>query len=68
MLRAIDDDRSFTALNAAFAGAGSWIEVGDGVTVDEPVQLLFLTQGAGGGEAGVTPADDEELDLALRHL
>lgn len=46
-LRAVDDDRSFTALNAAFTGAGSWIEVGDGVTVDEPLQLLFLTRGAG---------------------
>ncbi len=47
-LRAVDGDpRSFTALNAAFAGAGSWIEVDDGVALDEPVQLLFLTLGAG---------------------
>ena len=39
------DDRSFTALNAAFAGAGSWIEVDDGVDAVETVQLLFLTIG-----------------------
>lgn len=45
VLQDVEDDRSFTALNAAFAGAGSWIEVADGVTVDEPLQLLFLTLG-----------------------
>ncbi|MEK0082663.1 Fe-S cluster assembly protein SufD [Benzoatithermus flavus] len=40
-----EDDRSFTALNAAFAGSGAWIEVDDGVEVVEPLQLLFLTVG-----------------------
>jgi Fe-S cluster assembly protein SufD len=45
VLRGIDDDRSFTALNAAFAGAGSWIELDAGVALDEPLQLLFLTVG-----------------------
>ena len=40
-----EDDRSFTALNAAFAGSGSWIEVREGVEVAEPLQLLFLTVG-----------------------
>ncbi|MFZ1426100.1 MAG: Fe-S cluster assembly protein SufD [Geminicoccaceae bacterium] len=39
------DDRSFTALNAAFAGGGAWIELDDGVQVAETVQLLFLTIG-----------------------
>jgi Fe-S cluster assembly protein SufD len=43
-----EDDRSFTALNAAFAGAGAWIEVDDGVQVEEPLQLLFLTIGQPG--------------------
>jgi Fe-S cluster assembly protein SufD len=40
-----DDGRSFTALNAAFAASGAWIEVGDGAALDEPLQLLFLTVG-----------------------
>jgi Fe-S cluster assembly protein SufD len=45
-LRATEgDERSFTALNAAFAAAGAWIEVPDGVRVEEPLQLLFLTVG-----------------------
>lgn len=39
------DDRSFTALNAAFAGGGAWIELDDGVEAPETVQLLFLTVG-----------------------
>lgn len=41
----VDDDRSFTALNGAFVGAGAWIELDDGVVLDEPLQLLFLTRG-----------------------
>lgn len=44
----VEDERSFTALNAAFTGAGSWIEVEDGVSVDEPLQLLFVTVGETG--------------------
>lgn len=40
-----DDGRSFTALNAAFAASGAWIELEDGVALDEPLQLLFLTRG-----------------------
>ena len=45
VLAEAQDDRSFTALNAAFAGAGAWIEVDDGVDAVEPVQLLFVTVG-----------------------
>jgi Fe-S cluster assembly protein SufD len=40
-----DDGRSFTALNAAFAASGAWIEVEDGAALEEPLQLLFLTVG-----------------------
>jgi Fe-S cluster assembly protein SufD len=44
-LTAVDDDRSFTALNSAFAGPGAWIELADGADAEEPLQLLFLTVG-----------------------
>jgi hypothetical protein len=40
-----DDERSFTALNAAFAASGAWIELDDGAVLPEPLQLLFLTVG-----------------------
>ncbi len=39
------DDRSFTALNTAFASSGAWIELDDGVELAEPLQLLFITVG-----------------------
>ncbi|MFO1074165.1 MAG: Fe-S cluster assembly protein SufD [Geminicoccaceae bacterium] len=48
ILRGIEDERAFTALNDAFAGAGSWVELDEGVTVEEPLQLLFLTVGRDG--------------------
>ena len=44
-LDGVDDGRSFTDLNSAFLDGGALIEVPDGVVVDEPVQLLFLTVG-----------------------
>ncbi|MFL5332925.1 MAG: Fe-S cluster assembly protein SufD [Geminicoccaceae bacterium] len=43
VLGAAQDDRSFTALNAAFAGAGAWIELDDGADAEDPLQLVFLT-------------------------
>ena len=45
VLAETEDDRSFTALNAAFAGAGAWIELADGAVLAEPVQLVYLTAG-----------------------
>jgi Fe-S cluster assembly protein SufD len=39
------DDRSFTALNTAFASSGAWIELDEGVVLAEPLQLLFITVG-----------------------
>jgi len=45
VLGRVQDDRSFTALNAAFAGAGAWIELDDGADAEDPLQLLFLTVG-----------------------
>ncbi|MGD9507202.1 MAG: Fe-S cluster assembly protein SufD [Geminicoccaceae bacterium] len=44
-LAIVEDDRSFTALNGAFAGAGAWIELDDGADAEDPLQLLFLTVG-----------------------
>jgi Fe-S cluster assembly protein SufD len=44
-LAIVEDDRSFTALNGAFAGAGAWIELDDGADAEDPLQLLFLTLG-----------------------
>jgi Fe-S cluster assembly protein SufD len=43
-LAAVNDERSFTALNAAFAVSGAWIELADGVVLDEPLQLVFLSK------------------------
>lgn len=45
ILSEASDDRAFTALNAAFAGGGAWIELDEGVQAAETVQLLFLTVG-----------------------
>ena len=44
-LAILEDDRSFTALNAAFAGAGAWIELDAGAVAEDPLQLLFVTVG-----------------------
>jgi Fe-S cluster assembly protein SufD len=44
-LTELDDERSFTALNAAFVQNGAWIELADGAVVERPLQLLFLTVG-----------------------
>ena len=38
-----------------------------GLFIDGEVRAL-LAEGLGGGEPGVAAADDQELDLALRHL
>lgn len=45
VLAGLEDGRCFTALNAAFADAGAWIELPAGVVLDAPLQLLFLTTG-----------------------
>ncbi len=44
-LQALDDGRSFTALNAALTVCGAWITVPAGLALADPVQLLFLTVG-----------------------
>jgi Fe-S cluster assembly protein SufD len=38
-------ERSLSALNAAFLQGGAVIEVADGVRIEEPLQLLFVTVG-----------------------
>ncbi|MDP3911112.1 MAG: Fe-S cluster assembly protein SufD [Gemmatimonadales bacterium] len=45
-------DRPFAALNTAFVQDGAFVHVPSNVTVDEPVQVLFLT--AAGGKRIVT--------------
>ena len=40
-----EEQRSLTALNAAFATAGAWVELADGASLAEPLQLLFFTIG-----------------------
>jgi Fe-S cluster assembly protein SufD len=44
-LAGADGGRSFTALNAAFADCGAWVELGPGVELADPVQLLLVTVG-----------------------
>lgn len=44
-LDALDDGRSFTALNAALVEDGAWIELAAGSQLAEPLQLLFITSG-----------------------
>jgi len=41
----LDDGRSFTALNTAFADGGAWIELPAGLALEAPLQLLFVTTG-----------------------
>ena len=41
----LNDDRSFTDLNAAFLNGGALVEVPNNVVVEQPIQLLFLTVG-----------------------
>jgi Fe-S cluster assembly protein SufD len=45
--RAVDSTgpHSFADLNAAFLQSGAWIQIGEGVSLERPIQLLFLTVG-----------------------
>lgn len=43
-----DGGRSFTALNAAFTDCGAWVEIGPGIELADPLQLLFVTVGDAG--------------------
>ncbi len=48
VLAAVQGDaepHSFADLNAAFLQSGAWIEVAEGVALERPIQLLFLTLG-----------------------
>jgi Fe-S cluster assembly protein SufD len=44
-LAELEDEGGLAALNGAFTSSGAWIELADGVALDEPLQLLFLTVG-----------------------
>lgn len=61
-----DDGRSFTALNAAFAAPGAWIELEDGAALDEPLQLLFLTTGDAPSAAMTHPRNVVRLGARAR--
>jgi Fe-S cluster assembly protein SufD len=39
-------DRAFAALNAAFVEDGAYVHVPDGVVLEEPLQILFVSAGA----------------------
>lgn len=45
---ALQDGRSFSDLNTALLQSGAVIEVDDGVKLDAPLQLIFLSVGQGG--------------------
>jgi Fe-S cluster assembly protein SufD len=72
-LDATDSERGFDALNAAFASGGAVIRLGEGMKLDGPVQLLFVSVG---GDAPsmvnvanrIELADRAELDLVETHL
>ncbi len=44
-LAGCDPERAFSQLNAALTRSGAWIELADGVALEEPLQLLFLHRG-----------------------
>ena len=47
--------RSFTALNTAFVQDGAFIHVPDGVVVETPIHIMFVS-GADGGDGRWPPA------------
>ncbi|MFG0288568.1 MAG: Fe-S cluster assembly protein SufD [Rhodopirellula sp. JB044] len=42
-----DEAAAFIALNTAFVNDGAYVEIPDGVTVDQPIHLIFLSVEAG---------------------
>ncbi|SNB62369.1 Iron-regulated ABC transporter permease protein SufD [Arboricoccus pini] len=55
------EDDGLTALNAAFADNGAWIDIPAGVKLEVPLQLLFLTT----VEAGPTPMTHPRVRIKL---
>jgi Fe-S cluster assembly protein SufD len=49
LLRLVDkaDGNPFTALNGAFLTDGAYVSVAEGVVVDRPIHLVFVSQGTG---------------------
>jgi Fe-S cluster assembly protein SufD len=63
---------AFSALNTAFLGGGALLRVPKGVSVEAPVQLLFLTVSGGEGAATfprvlVVAERDSRLDIIETH-
>jgi Fe-S cluster assembly protein SufD len=69
-----DPERAFSALNDAFAADGCLIRLGDGVSLERPIQLLFVVSGDGGHPTLINPrnvvivGDGARLDLIESHV
>jgi Fe-S cluster assembly protein SufD len=48
------EGRPFVALNAAFLGAGAWIDLAAGSVLEQPLHLLFVADGDAGGRPCMT--------------
>ncbi len=48
-------DRPFAALNAALSADGAFVSIPDGVALEEPIQLLFVTTGPAGAPVMTHP-------------
>jgi Fe-S cluster assembly protein SufD len=57
-------ENGFTALNTAFAGSGAFVFIPQGVAVESPIQLLFLSQAGGPGVPGNTASLPRVLVVA----
>lgn len=68
-----ETERGFSALNAAFTGGGSLIELADGASLDGPLQLLFVSSGQEKPTLinpynQITLGDGARLDLIESHV
>jgi Fe-S cluster assembly protein SufD len=69
-----DPDRAFSALNDAFAADGSVIRLADGVSLQQPIQLLFVVSIEPDRPRLINPrnlvivGDGADLDLIESHL
>jgi Fe-S cluster assembly protein SufD len=69
-----ESERAFSALNHAFATDGSVIRLGDGASLQRPVQLLFVVKVEGNRPRLISPrnlvtcGDGARLDLIESHV
>jgi Fe-S cluster assembly protein SufD len=55
----------FVALNTAFIAGGVFVRVAEGVKLEKPIHLLFVTTGEGGGQRLTVAATGEERQQAV---